>query len=494
MRAFRLSILVITLLSCVQSHAQHRIKMKNTTSLFVSIDLLAEDSVYFHFARQTKAYSISRERISQLQSLVWDPGLLEANFKLNNPYPFVNFQLADRVVLKKYLNYKGINYKRLDAKLLSLSEDTLRFITFLDTRYVNLKEPLSNIETINYSAQSKDFVLGAEKETSYVDQLTLANGSSMEVYIYELGYQGIKYSRESLPTYQSDYTGADVKTRGVKNMLFMPYTEIESITTYDGYRFVADYYAPVQSRKAAQLRPYPKAEMSLGAGVKWKLNNTTAIATRELSDGLTRVDTTINKLGYLYTPIDIKLWIHLPKNIAVTVGYDYSFSEEVKYEYNRFFGTGEAYLGDASYRTRLHTFRLGGAYTLGKIRIGASANTVLSRSPFTWQEVGYFNTVPQNGAKYEGFIKSTAYVRWGADIAYITRLGKVDVIPSVGYERFTIDFANTTKNVASRDSYVDQEQAYASETSGLQDFRQSFASSMLNWEVVRASVALSYRF
>jgi len=468
--------------------------MNNTTSLFVSIDLLEEDSVYFHFARQTKTYGVSRERINQLQSLVWDPDLLESNFKLNNPYSFVNFELADKVVLKKYLKYNGINYKYLDAKLLSIGEDSLRFITFLDTRYVNLTEPTSNIETIKYSTKSQNLILGAEKETSHVDQVTLVNGSSMEVYIYELGYQGIKYSKESLPTYQSDYTGIDIKTTGVKNMLFMPYTEIESITTYDGYTFVAAYYAPVQSRKAAQLRPYPKAEIGIGAGVKRKLNNTTAIATRVLSDGLTIEDTTINRLGYLYTPIDIRLWIHLPKNIAITVGYDYSFSQEVKYEYNRFFGTGEAYLGDATYRTRLHTFRLGGAYTLGNVRIGGSANTVLSRSPFTWQEVGHFNAVPQNGARYEGFIKSTAYVRWGAEIAYIMRLGKVDVIPSVAYERFTIDFANTTKNVASRESYVDQEQAYASETSGLQDFRQSFVSTMLDWEVVKASITMSYPF
>lgn len=494
MKAVRQVFLIISILSCTYSYAQHRIKMKNTTSLFVSIDRLAEDSVYFHFARQAKTYSVSREVISQLQSLVWDPTLLQYNFDLQNPYAFVNFKLDDKVVLKKYLNYNGINYKRLDAKVLSLDDDSMRFITFLDTRFTTLAMPTENIEIVNYSAESGDFVLHAAEEQTYIDKVTTVDGVEKSVYIYEMGYQGIKYSNELLPDYESTYTGVEVKTKGLKNMVFIPYTEIESIQTYDGFHFISEHYAPVQSRKEAQLRPYPKAEMGVGAGMKFKMGNTTDIASREFSDGFTRRDTSINTLGYLYTPLDLKIWIHLPKNLAVTVGYDYSFSQYAAYDYNRSFSTGETYVGNATYRTRLHTFRLGSAYTLGKVRLGVNANTVLSRSPFTWSEVGYYNAVPQNGASYSGFIKSTAYVRWGADLSYTIRMGKVNIIPSIAYEQFTIDFANTTKNIARRESYVDQEQAYASETIGLQYFRDNFASSMTDWEVLRANVLLTYKF
>ena len=488
------AVLFILTLSSTHVFAQHRIKMKNNSSLFVSIDSLTENKVYFHFTRQDRVYSVSRAEITQLQNLVADPMLLQHNFELNSPYSFVNFTLDDKISFNKYLKFNGLNYRQLDAKILAIGEDSIRFLTFLDTRYSIETIEMENIEIVNYSRESSAYIRSSKIEASFMDMIVRKEGKNEMVYVYELGYQGIKYSKEALPAYTTTYENGQAKVKGLKGMLFMPYNEIESVFTYDGYRFLIDQYAPVQARKEAKLKAFVKLELIVGSGIKFRQNNTAYISSLEYQDGRVRSESKAKELATLYSPINFDLRVLFPNNISIYTGYDYAFSQMVSFDYDQYLTTGEAYLGKATYRTRLHTFRLGGIYMLGKFRLGLNANTVLTRSPFTWQQVGYFDNVPQTGAIYEGFIKSTQYIRWGASVGYTLSAGKISVVPSLGYERFEIDFANTSKNKASREVYAEQPKAYASSVNGLRHFRNTFASSMTKWEVLKMSVALSYKF
>jgi hypothetical protein len=494
MEAVLKAILFLCVFGCSQSYAQHRIKLQNNTSLFVSISELSEDSIYFHFPRQAEEYAVSRGEVSKLQNLVWDPTLLINNFQLKSPYQLEDFRLDDVVIFNKYQKFNELNYRKLDAKVLAIEEDTIRFITFIDTRYIVVASDKSELEVINYAQASKIHLIDTENEDSYMDILQLESGKQKQVYLYEMGYQGIKYSEEPLASYNSAYIDGDIKSTGIGAMKFMSYSEITSIRTYDGYIFLSDNYSPVVARKVAKLRPYPKVEFSLGIKYAIRLNNSTEISSLRYVNDLLTKEEPVSNLNALFSPVDFKIWVHLPKNIALLVGYDYSFSEKASFKLDRFYDNGQTYFGDMTYRTRLHTFRLGSGYSIAGFRVSAHANTVLSRSPFTWQEVGYFGPDAHTGATYQGFIKSRAYIRWGADVGYTVKLGKVSIEPSLGYEQFEIDFDNTTKNKATLVEYSDALKAFASPTRGLRFFRDNFAPSLTEWNVVSAKLSVNYKF
>ncbi|MGB1038690.1 MAG: hypothetical protein ACPGYY_08590 [Bacteroidia bacterium] len=485
----------VLMLFSIKGFAQHRIKLKTNRSVFANITELAEDAVYFSFLRQTEVYKIQRSEIDVLQSLVWDPLLLENNFKLDAPYVFQNFQLNDEIVLNKYLKFNKLNYRKLNSKVLYLSKDSVFFITFLDSRYTFNTLDKSNISVINYGESNLEYLTSLDSNISHMDKVTNIDGEEQDLYIYEIGYQGIKYGEKAIPGFITTFKDGQVKYGGMVDMKFMPYSDIDKIETAQGYVFLAKFYIPERLRRETKLKVYPKLEISIGSGYvkRYKAENIGFNDNLHYNGELVR-KTDVGDMSYMYSLIDIKTTTHVSKHAAVVVGYDFSTSENVEYHDTAYSQDGGVRRGVGNYQTRLHTFRLGARYNLHNVHVSMHANTVLTRSPFAYNSLTILPNGTYNNVTYEAFFKSKSYIRYGGEIGYTFHFGKLGIIPSVGYEVFKIDYRDTDKDVLTSSTSGDTNPGFPKGGVGIQSFRTKYSQSLSNWEIMKANLSFSYKF
>ncbi len=244
-------ILVLCLVfSALSSSAQHRVKLNQGSSLYVNIKELKEDSISFSFYRQDEIFSIPRSDVSYIKPMVFDNYLLYENFKLTNPYEIYDFILDDEIIFTEYLKYNKLNYRKLNAKVLEVDSVNIKYISYLDNDYFVGEMSFENVESINYSQKTMHYLLQDSVDVGFKDVVLLRDGEKRELYIYEIGYQGIKYSDEPLPNYVSQYTDSGrVKHRNLKRMEFMSYSDINSISLANGTKFLVDFYLPKKKKK-----------------------------------------------------------------------------------------------------------------------------------------------------------------------------------------------------------------------------------------------------
>jgi hypothetical protein len=490
---FKIGMLLSTLvlLSSINSFAQHRIKTKDGTSVYCEITKVSEEAIHYNFYRQDHTSFVVREEVEFIENLVLDPYLLLQNFTLKNPYEVKYFSLSDEVVFKNSLKINGLHYKRLDSKIIDLVNDSLTFISFVDDTYLVRTIHKDELEIVHYSAEGLDYIASNKEPTHFLDVVITEEGDSLAVFIYELGYQGIKYSITHLKAFERTYTtNKGVKYNNVAGLEFLSYNSIAELNLANGLTFHLKYYKHKKQKKERKLNPYPKLTLAFGGSFmvpkaplefgNWNVIDQEAIFTK---------DESISK----FTAVNAQAQIILNQDIDIILKYGYLKSNEVAYHARISDLQNDWYFThDANFTNVIHLYELGIGYQYKGWHIGFFGNAASTRSAVNKQSKSYYQKYPYSVFNFEAYYKNVPTVGYGIDLDYTFDLGKVDVMLVAAYDKF--DFELSKVKVINREFGVAEQEPDVFSNINISNYYNTLLPLKQEWKLWSLSLMAKYQF
>lgn len=495
------NLLALLIISSYSIYAQHRIKQSEALSVYAEVVRLSETNVTYRFYRQTQEYILPRSSVSSIEALVWDPFLIIENFKMINPYKLEKLYLDDEVRFKDYRKYNGLNYRKIDAKVLEIKEDSIHYLTVVDGQYLLEKVATIEIESIAYSEVAMAYLMNDSLDLDFRDRIVGVDGVATLGYVYALDYQGVKYSTRILNNidFEVDESGK-LKMKNIQGMEFISYNDIKEINLANGQRMVTRFYKNKPKTPRKNLKRYPKATLKIGSGYGIRTNSSGAVYSTITDVGrriLTQKEGNFDRLVELAR---VSLVVQVSEHIDITGYYGFLRSSSVSYITEEYFTDLEEPVdyfttAEDSYKLRLHKMGVSLGYTLGNIRIGAGPNVVQTANLFSGE--GYFFV---NGGRYARYTysrvyKSKPYLGWDASLSYNINIGRVNLVPSLSYTAFRIDHFDSKKNEsASGVAFIRTDNGTNSGSRPTYTFRQNVAPVVNNWEMVVLRLEIAYSF
>lgn len=490
----------ILLLFAIESSGQHRIKLNTGTSLSVEINELSDDSVCFRFTRQKGYNCFARNEVAYIEDLGLDVHLLSQNYKLSNQFKFENLTLEDEIQFNFYLRHNKLNYYMLQTKVLEIAADSVRFLTFIDGKYIEKKISKDRILSIQYSQRSRKYLFPSDSvDLDFEDIVFLQNGGQQRIYVYEVGFQGIKYAKELLPHYSTKLKDDNsIKTMNLAGLEFLHYNQIDKLYLANG-RIIFPPKLTKSSKR--EISRYPRLVLGVEYGVgsiRQGLIQFTQIETfgGEIQE-ISQISTLPQSSQYSFVA-----GLQLSDNQRVEMKYSNWDSQEIEFSDNRYSNNpidfSDFYL--TKYGTKMQSIQISYYRELYKGIIGGiGVNSVLFNNDLQIKRARYTGTNFHSGFYNSAEVSNKPQPGIGASLGYELDLGRLNLRAQSSYNVYRANL-NQYSNESYQYVYLNDQGERVSTNSGrkvrneIEQYRLAFISKEISRHILSFEATLLYKF
>ncbi len=422
--------------------AQHIINTNQQTKLYARITTLEESRIGFSYIKQDKEFFIERSFIKSIEYFGMDTELIRDNYALKDPYLLESIRLDDEIRLEVYKEVDNINVPSFEVKVLSTENGYISYLAKKEEQYIFDSFPTKDIAFINYSAETKNYLLDNKNEGLTKDRILTKSGSVLDVYVYELGPNTVRFSPVELTvpclTYTRESTSTEYKT--VAGLKQLPYSDIISVKLVDGTTYLPDVeVTSLDGKMVKRNRLISKMEFSVGGFGSSMLSSQPNFQNTSTVNGVTATSTP-SEIANKYIGYNLMAGVKIHRGIIGLLGYRKMYSNTTKTNSFSIDGTSITERQQAvNYRNTISVIEIG----VGLRTKQVYANLRLGRSngvtDFYMEEFAYKSFENDGITKASGYYTSKPTTSYGLDLGYLISIRNISIVPKLSFDNILLE-------------------------------------------------------